>query len=214
MYPQGNLFIPTAHGRLEAILKEPEKQSSPPKAAALVLHPDPQHGATMHNKVVFRAARALNECGIVTLRFNYRGVGLSTGTFGEGKGEMEDARICLDYLADKYSDLLITLAGFSFGARFGLEVGLNDARVVRLIGIGVPVDKYDFNFLKSCRKPILFVQGENDEFGRTEKLIELASTLPPEANAQVKIIRSTGHFFDGKIEELMEAIKEWVQKPE
>ncbi|MGH9898781.1 MAG: alpha/beta hydrolase, partial [Pyrinomonadaceae bacterium] len=207
MYPQGNLFIPTTHGRIEAILKEPDKRFSPQTGAALILHPHPQFGGTMHNKVVFRTARALNECGILTLRFNYRGVGLSTGIFGEGEGEMEDARACLDYLAQKYPNFSIMLAGFSFGARYGLEVGINDSRVIRLIGIGTPVDKYDFDFLKSCRKPILFVQGERDEFGSTEKLIELTSTLPPEANAQVEIIQSTGHFFEGKLDELVKAIK-------
>src|SRR2546425_6571286 len=102
MYPAGNLFIPAPHGRLEAILKEPQVQ--PLKGSALVLHPDPLGGGTMHNKVVFRAAAALNEAGLVTLRINFRGVGQSTGIHDEGYGERDDVRAGLDYLASHYPD--------------------------------------------------------------------------------------------------------------
>ena len=158
MYPAGNLFIPVAHGQLEAILKEPRQGS--PRGVALVLHPHPLGGGTMHNKVVFRAAAALNEAGLITLRVNFRGVGQSTGTHDEGYGERDDVRAGLDYLVENYADQEITLCGFSFGARVGLEVGIADDRVGRLISIGTPVDKYDFSFLESCRKPILFVHGE------------------------------------------------------
>src|SRR5437764_9191735 len=114
MYPAGNLFIPAPHGRLEAILKEPRTESV--KGVALVLHPHPLGGGTMHNKVVFRAAAALNDAGLVTLRINFRGVGQSTGEHDEGRGEREDVRAGLDYLADKYRTEEITLAGFSFGS--------------------------------------------------------------------------------------------------
>src|SRR5215216_5561007 len=96
MYPAGNLFIPVAHGQLEAILKEPRQGS--PKGVALVLHPHPLGGGTMHNKVVFRASSALNDAGLVTLRVNFRGVGQSTGEHAEGRGEVEDVRAALDYL--------------------------------------------------------------------------------------------------------------------
>src|SRR5919199_42669 len=122
MYPAGNLFIPIEHGQLEAILKEP--RLGPPNGVALVLHPHPLGGGTMHNKVVFRAAAALNDAGLATLRINFRGVGLSTGAHDEGRGELEDVRAGLDYLAEKYPGESITLAGFSFGARVGLEVGI------------------------------------------------------------------------------------------
>src|SRR3954465_7238879 len=143
MYPAGNLFITAPHGRLEAILKEAREQ--PARGAALVLHPHPLGGGTMHNKVVFRAAAALNEAGLVTLRINFRGVGQSTGVHDEGQGERDDARAGLDYLSANYPDQEITLCGFSFGARVGMEVGMDDDRVKRMIAIGAPVDKYDFS---------------------------------------------------------------------
>src|ERR671926_835494 len=112
MYPAGNLFIPVAHGQLEAILKEPRQGS--PRGVALVLHPHPLGGGTMHNKVVFRAAAALNDAGLVTLRINFRGVGLSTGTHDEGYGERDDVRAGLDYLTEEYPARGVTLCGFSF----------------------------------------------------------------------------------------------------
>src|ERR1044072_1119556 len=152
MYPAGNLFIPVAHGQLEAILKEPRQ--GPPKGVALVLHPHPLGGGTMHNKVVFRAAAALNDAGLTVLRINFRGVGQSTGTHDEGRGEVEDVRAGLDYLSEHYPGEPITLCGFSFGCCVGLEVGVTDARVPYLISLGTPVDKYDFAFLESGRKPI------------------------------------------------------------
>ena len=175
MYPAGNLFIPAAHGQLEAILKEPRPGTS--KGVALVLHPHPLGGGTMHNKVVFRAAAALNDAGMVTLRFNFRGVGQSTGQHDEGRGELDDVRAALDYLAAQYPGQRIFLCGFSFGARVGLDVGIADPRVAFLIGIGTPLEKYDFTFLKACRKPLLLVHGENDEFGDVEQLRLLVSEL-------------------------------------
>src|SRR6187431_660449 len=123
MYPAGNLFIPVAHGQLEAILKEPRQGS--PRGVALVLHPHPLGGGTMHNKVVFRAAAALNDAGLVTLRINFRGVGQSTGEHDEGRGERDDVRAGLEYLAVNYPEQEITLCGFSFGARVGLEAGMD-----------------------------------------------------------------------------------------
>ena len=209
MYPAGNLFIPAPHGRLEAILKEPRDGSR--AGAALVLHPHPLFGGTMHNKVVFRAAAALNDAGLVSLRLNFRGVGQSTGEHDEGRGEREDVRAGLDYLAANYAQSEITLCGFSFGARVGLEVGVADERVARLISIGTPVDKYDFNFLERCRKPILFVQGEVDEYGDVDRLRELVAKI--NAPVQLRVIKGAGHFFDDQLEEFKAAITEWVSEP-
>jgi alpha/beta superfamily hydrolase len=172
MYPTGNLFIPSPDGQLEAILKAPQ---DPIRGTALVLHPHPLFGGTMHNKVVFRAAAALNDAGLLVLRINFRGVGQSTGEHDEGRGERDDVGAGLDYLAENYPGKEITLCGFSFGARVGLEVGIGDQRVRRLISIGTPIDKYDFSFLEPRRKPILFVQGDRDEFGDVERLRELAA---------------------------------------
>ncbi len=205
MYPAGNLFIPAPHGRLEAILKEPRTASI--RGVALVLHPHPLGGGTMHNKVVFRAASALNDAGLVALRINFRGVGQSTGTHDEGYGERDDARAGLDYLASHYSDKETTVCGFSFGARVGMEVGIDDARAIRLISIGTPVDKYDFSFLTRNHKPILFVHGENDEYGDVRRLQELAAKI--EAPVAVEIIKGADHFFDGRLDELKTAITQW-----
>jgi alpha/beta superfamily hydrolase len=208
MYPAGNLFVPAPHGRLEAILKEPRAGSI--RGVGLVLHPHPLFGGTMHNKVVFRAAAALNDAGLIALRINFRGVGQSTGTHDEGYGERDDVRAALDYLASHYPDKQITLCGFSFGARVGLEVGVTDERVVRLISIGTPVDKYDFSFLEQCRKPILFVHGEHDEYGNVNRLSELVAKI--KAPVELKIIKGAGHFFDDQLDELKAAITEWASQ--
>ena len=120
----------------------------------------------MHNKVVFRAAAGLVDAGLITLRFNFRGVGASTGVHNEIEGGIEDVRDALNWLTQEYPGQEVTLAGFSFGSRVGLPVGISDDRVVRLISIGTPVDKYgDYDFLLEIRKPILFIHGDKDEFG-------------------------------------------------
>ena len=209
MYPAGNLFIPAPHGRLEAILKEPREGEA--RGVALVLHPHPLGGGTMHNKVVFRAAAALNDAGVITLRVNFRGVGQSTGTHDEGYGEQDDVRVGLDYLAEKYPAQEITLCGFSFGARVGLEVGIADDRVVRLVSIGTPVDKYDFSFIEHCRKPILFVHGENDEYGDVNRLREIVERVAAHTPAELRVIKAAGHFFDNQLDELKRAITEWIR---
>ena len=212
MYPAGNLFIDVAHGRLEAILKEPREGAEGARGVALVLHPHPLGGGTMHNKVVFRAAAALNDAGLVTLRVNFRGVGNSTGEHDEGRGELDDAREALDYLAGRYPDKAVTLAGFSFGSRVGMEVGLKDDRVRDLISIGTPVEKYDFSFLSDCRKPILFVHGDRDEFGGVEKLRALVGSLSPEAHARLVVIENADHFFEGRLDELKRVITDWIKE--
>ena len=208
MYPSGNLSIPAEHGQLEAILKEP--RTGPPKGVALVLHPHPLGGGTMHNKVVFRAAAALNDAGILTLRINFRGVGQSTGTHDEGRGERDDVRAGLDYLSSNYPNLSTTLCGFSFGARVGLEVGISDERVRYLIGIGTPVNKYDFEFLQACRKPLLLVHGEQDEFGAADELKQIAADLERLTQVRLVIVPGAGHFFENKLDELKRAITEWI----
>ncbi|HEY0404902.1 MAG TPA: alpha/beta fold hydrolase [Pyrinomonadaceae bacterium] len=210
MYPAGNLFLQAPHGRLEAILKEPGGGAA--RGAALVLHPHPLGGGTMHNKVVFRAAGALNDAGLITLRLNFRGVGQSTGAHDEGRGEIEDALAGLDYLSAHYPAQPVTLAGFSFGSRVGMEVGIRDARVRQLISLGTPVDKYDFKFLRACRKPILFAHGDRDEFGSLENLRALVAQLPPEARAKLVVIEDADHFFEGRLDEMKRAITDWMNE--
>jgi uncharacterized protein len=210
MYPAGNLFLPVAHGQLEAILKQPPAAA---KGVALVLHPHPLGGGTMHNKVVFRAASALNDAGLTTLRINFRGVGQSSGEHDEGRGELEDVRAGLDYLVKEFTDQPITLCGFSFGARVGLEVGISDQRVLNLISIGTPVDKYDFSFLEANRKPILFVHGDHDEFGRLPALMDLVDKIKQHnGSVTLRIIKDSGHFFEGHLEELKRVITDWAMR--
>jgi alpha/beta superfamily hydrolase len=211
MYPAGNLFIPVAHGKLEAILKEPS--SGPPAGVALVLHPHPLGGGTMHNKVVFRAASALNDAGLIALRINFRGVGQSTGEHDDGRGELDDVRAGLDYLAKTYPEQPMTLCGFSFGARVGLEVGLTDDRVRQMISIGTPLDKYDFSFLKTCNKPLLFVHGDHDEFGSLPRVQELAAAIQQHnSRVELHVVKGAEHFFAGQLEELKQMITDWAER--
>ena len=167
----------------------------------------------MHNKVVFRAAAGLLDAGLITLRFNFRGVGASTGVHEEVEGAKQDVRDALDYLAGEYPGQPITLAGFSFGSRAGTEVGMDDTRVVRLISIGTPVDKYDdYNFLTEVRKPILFIHGDHDEFGSIENLRRLFNELARNTDAELVVISDSGHFFDEHLNEIRDAIRDWTLK--
>jgi alpha/beta superfamily hydrolase len=166
----------------------------------------------MHNKVVFRAAAALNDAGLVTLRINFRGVGQSSGKHDEGRGEQDDVRAGLDYLAAQYSQLPFVLCGFSFGARVGLDVGIEDDRVQYLIGIGTPLDKYDFTFLESCRKPLLLVHGERDEYGDVDQLRQLAAELEKRTTVRLVVVPGAGHFFDNRLDELKRAITNWINE--
>jgi len=210
MYPAGNLFIPVEHGQLEAILKRPHGTSA--SGVALVLHPHPLGGGTMHNKVVFRATSALSDAGLITLRINFRGVGQSTGQHDEGQGELEDVRAGLRYLAESFPAQPITLCGFSFGARVGLEVGISDERVTNLISLGTPVDKYDFGFLEACRQPLLLVHGDRDEFGNLIRLRTLVEKLKQKASVELHVIKDCGHFFEGHLDEVKQIITEWTKR--
>lgn len=208
MYPKGNLFVPAEHGKLEAILKEPETGEI--RGVALICHPHPLGGGTMHNKVVYRAAQGLLEAGLVALRFNFRGVGSSTGEHNDGDGEKDDVRTMLGFLTENYPNQPITFAGFSFGSRVGTETVLDDERVVRLISIGTPVDKYDFSYLKNLRKPILFVHGDSDEFGSMESLNSLISQVGANTETSLKVFQNCGHFFDDHLTQLKNAIHDWT----
>lgn len=205
MYPKGNLTIPASHGQLEAILKDPTGER---RGIGLVCHPHPLGGGTMHNKVVFRAAAGLIDAGLTALRFNFRGVGGSTGEHKEIEGGVEDVRDALDYMTAEYPGEDITLAGFSFGSRTGMAVGLDDNRVKRLISIGTPVEKYrDYDFLTGVEKPILFVHGDKDEFCSVESLRSLTDRIP---HAEVVIFENCGHFFDEHLNELRDKIRDWT----
>jgi alpha/beta superfamily hydrolase len=197
-----SLFLSGPAGRLEALLEEPEDGA--PAGIALVCHPHPQHGGTMHNKVVYRIARGLRRSGHVVLRFNYRGVNLSEGSYAHGEGEMDDARAALDLLRGRYPELPLTLAGFSFGSRIVLRLGCGDAAAQRVVAVGFPTVYKDRSYLEGCGVPRIFVQSTRDEFGPVEELRALTETLPEPK--QLILVEAQDHFFTGALEKLEETI--------
>jgi len=202
----GLMFLSSV-GPLEAVLEE--GVLSTPKAVAVLCHPHPQYGGTMHNKVVVRAAQAFQEAGMATLRFNFRGVGKSAGTFDFGEGEQEDVAAAIAFMAERYPQTPIWLAGYSFGAWVGLKVGTRDERVTTLIAIGAAVALADFRFLEDCRKPKLFVHGTKDEFAPLEHLQALMLTLPEPKD--LILIEGADHFFTSKLEELKRELFEYAK---
>ena len=206
-----SLFIDGPAGRLEALLNSGAENAT---HAALVCHPHPMFGGTLHNKVVFHAMKALNSFGLHVLRFNFRGTGLSQGEHDEGRGEADDVRIALDWL-DREFHLPMIFAGFSFGAAVGLRVSCPDDRVKAVIGLGVPVApvdqrSYDFDFLHSCNKPKLFISGSRDQFGPRAKLEALVNSL--HEPKKLVIIDSADHFFEGRLREMREAVETWINQ--
>jgi alpha/beta superfamily hydrolase len=193
-----SLFIPGPAGRLEALLEEPEDAG--PREAALVCHPHPQHGGTMHNKVVYRIARGLRSSGCVVLRLNYRGVNLSEGEYAHGEGEMEDARAALGYLRERYPDLPFTLAGFSFGSRIVLRMGCSRIGARRVIAVGFPTTYKDRSFLEDCAVPRVFIQSTHDQYGPVAELEPLVASLPEPK--KLVLVEATDHFFAGGLDQL------------
>lgn len=187
--------------------------------AAVVCHPHPVFGGTLHNKVVFHTMKALNSFGFPVLRFNFRGAGLSHGEHDKGNGEVEDVRTALDWLHAEFH-LPLVFAGFSFGAAVGLRAACPDARVKALIGVGTPAVPvvadaeeprvYTFDCLRDCTKPKLFVSGARDPFGPRAQLEALvASVAEPK---KLVIIEGADHFFEGRLRELRETIEGWVNE--
>ena len=204
-----SLFLDGPAGRVEALLNSGANNAT---HAAVVCHPHPLFGGTLHNKVVFHTMKALNHFGFPVLRFNFRGAGLSEGEHAHGHGEVEDVRVALDWIEREYT-LPIVFAGFSFGAAVGLQAACPDTRVTTLIGLGLPampVDDrvYDFDCLRSCTKPKLFVSGSRDQFGPPGKLEALVNSFADPK----KLVRidAGDHFFEGRLKELRSAIEEWV----
>lgn len=202
-----NFFLEEPAGRLEAILWKPSAATAPP-LASVVCHPHPLFGGTMHNKVIYQTAKSLDGLGIPVLRFNFRGAGLSAGVHDRGRGEQDDVRAALDFLASEFPGVPLLLAGFSFGAWVGLRVGCEDSRVSHLIGLGIPVNSTDFSFLRQCEKPKLFVHGSNDEHGAIEKVKGLIPTLP--GSNHLVVVEGVDHFFAGKLDQLAAAINAWI----
>ena len=205
-----SFFLTGPVGRLEALLNAGSPTAT---HAALVCHPHPLFGGTLHNKVVFHAMKALNSFGFPVLRFNFRGTGLSEGEHAHGVGEVEDVRAALDWI-EKEFNLPTIFTGFSFGAAVGVRAAYSDDRVTALIALGLPAvpveDRiYDFEFLRQSTKPKLFVSGSRDQFGPPGKLEALVDTFA-EPKKLVRI-EAGDHFFDGRLREMRDAIETWVR---
>ena len=205
-----NFFLDGSVGKLEAMLWTAPGSES--RLVALVCHPHPLFGGTLHNKVVYHTAKALHGRGLPVLRFNFRGAGRSQGQHDLGKGEQDDVRTALDYLGREFPERPILLAGFSFGSWVGLRVGCEDPRVSQLVGLGIPVDQSDLSYLRCCAKPKLIIQGEHDQFGGRANLEALWATLP--GPKRLVIIEAADHFFQGKLSEVAAAIDRWVAETE
>ena len=211
-----SLFLAGPAGRLETLLNAGSADAT---HAAIVCHPHPLYGGTLHNKVVFHAMKALNSFGFPVLRFNFRGTGLSEGEHAGGVGEVDDVRAALDWLEREFT-LPVIFAGFSFGAAVGLRAAYADPRVAALIALGlpavpVPSDSgeprvYDFEFLRECAKPKLFVSGSRDQFAPAGKLEALVNTFADPK--KLVRIEAGDHFFEGRLKEMRVAIEEWVSK--
>ena len=210
-----SLFLAGPAGRLEALLNAGSPAAT---HTALVCHPHPLYGGTLHNKVVFHAMKALNSFGFPVLRFNFRGTGLSGGEHAGGIGEVQDVRVALDWLEREFP-LPIIFAGFSFGAAVGLRAAYSDDRVCALIALGLPAvpdptdsgeDRvYDFGFLRASTKPKLFVSGSRDQFAPPGKLEALVSTFADPK--RLVRIEAGDHFLEGRLKELRAAIEDWVK---
>lgn len=211
-----SLFLEGPAGRLEALLNAGSENAT---HAAVVCHPHPLFGGTLHNKVVFHAMKALNSFGFPVLRFNFRGTGLSQGEHDHGIGEVDDVRTALDWLESEFH-LPLIFGGFSFGAAVGLRAACADPRVRATVALGVPVAPvaaeseepriYANEFLQDCAKPKLFVSGARDQFGPRAKLDGLVASIPDPK--KLVIIEGADHFFEGRLREMREAVEAWVKE--
>jgi uncharacterized protein len=203
-----HVTIPTPIGSLEGILK-PEEEHSRPVYVGLVCHPHPLSGGNMHSKVVFQVAKALQEQNIPALRFNFRGVGHSSGAYDEGRGEMDDVRFALDFLSRRYPGIPAIIAGFSFGSWVGLRVGAEDDRVQALIGLATPARMFDGHTLQDCHKPKLFIHGTEDEQA-PYKLTQVWFESVP-APKRLVSIQGADHFFLDRLTEVQDLVSDFVQ---
>ena len=198
-----SLFLAGPAGRLEALLEEPEQGA--PEAAALVCHPHPQGGGTMHNKVVYRIARALRRTGHVVMRFHYRGVNLSEGEYDAGRGEKDDARTVLKELRARYPGLPTTLAGFSFGSRIALQLASEESGLERVIAVGFATTILRREYVYDVRIPKFFIQSTHDEFGPREDFLAFYETVPEPK--QLEWVAASDHFFKDALDDFEKAVE-------
>ena len=200
--------IPTPQGHLEGILK-PEEEGTHPRYTGLICHPHPLYGGSMHNKVVFRAAQTLQQLNIPALRFNFRGVGHSTGSYDEGRGEMDDVRYALEFLSRRYPGVPVILGGFSFGAYVGLRVAASDDRAQVLLGMGVPARSFNGDTLQQCHKPKLFIHGTQDEVAPYDLALQWFEQVP--APKSMVEVQGADHFFKDRLDEVQAIITNFVR---
>jgi alpha/beta superfamily hydrolase len=195
--------IPGPAGPLEALLEE---ASGERRAACVFAHPHPLHGGTMHSKAVYQATKALSRVGVATLRFNFRGVGRSRGTHDGGPGEMDDYRAALDYVAAEMAGLPLYAAGFSFGSWIAWNVGLDDPRVTLLLGVGLPVNLFDFSPVRQTDKAKFLIHGTLDEVVPLRDIRKFYAEL--KEPKELAIVDGADHLFDGRTTELGEAVED------
>lgn len=185
------LWIPGPVGRIEASLRV----ACPARGAAVVAHPHPLHGGTLHNPVVFHAERELHRAGLTTLRFNFRGVGSSEGTFDEGRGEAQDVGAAASWLRGVALDAPLLLVGYSFGSVCTVAHAARDRNVRGVVAVGIPVRLYDFAEVERLDRPLAVVQGDDDEFGSPDEVQALLERARPPGVLQ--IVPDCGHLFPG-----------------
>ena len=203
-----SLMLAGPVGPLEALLNVGAADAT---HAALICHPHPLFGGTMHNKVVYNAMKSLSKFGFHALRFNFRGTGLSAGQHDEGRGERDDVRAAIDFLANEFR-LPIIFCGFSFGAATGLKATCGDSRIVGQISLGTPVSVegrlYEYQFLSRCTAPKLFISGSQDQYSPEAALrTAFANAAEPK---KLVIVPEADHFFVGKLNLMQASLEDWV----
>ena len=198
--------IPGPAGPLETLWNIP---SSPPRAAVVLAHPLPTQGGTMHTKVVYQAAKALARIGCLVLRFNFRGVGLSAGAWDDGRGELDDYRAAVAFVATEYPDLEMWAAGFSFGSYIAMAAGAEESRVCALIAIAPPVHTYDFASVKISSKPTFIIHGEHDELISLKLVRRFYAEL--QGPKELVEIDRANHLFDGQASEVGDALADLLE---
>lgn len=185
--------IPGPTGSLEARLDLP---SGPARAVAVCGHPHPLHGGTMHTKALYQTAKALTRVGVAALRFNFRGVGMSTGTFDAGPGEQDDFRAAMRFAEGRFPGLPIWAAGMSFGSWIAASVAAVDPRITAVVLVAPPVDRYDYSALATAGKPVFIVHGEDDELIPVKDVRKFYASLSEPK--ELATIEHANHLFEGK----------------
>tara|TARA_A100001037_G_scaffold206995_1_gene185362 strand:- start:226 stop:861 length:636 start_codon:yes stop_codon:yes gene_type:complete len=206
------IIIPGPEGRLEARYQKGKDQRSP---ICLVLHPHPRQGGTMNNKIVYNIYHAFKNIGFATLRFNFRGVGKSQGSYDNGVGELTDAAAALDWLQNENPTAQNTwIAGFSFGSWLALQLLMRRPEIAGFVAVSPPANLYDFSFLAPCPASGLIIQGTDDKIVEAEQVSELADKLNKQKNLKIvyKKLIGADHFFKNELDDIQDIITKYVRK--